>query len=208
LLFVHLRGFGGVEHAAGFDHETDMHDLLDLLREAGPGHLVGASYGAVSALTATMRSEGRVASLTLVEPILLSIARGNVAVEELVAKMQYALEARSLEEFEDRLENAIGLKMKKPWTEEDRRWLGRFKAQRPPWDASIPLTPLPDMGVPLLVVTGGWNEVYEAIAKQLVEGFGARHEVIEGAGHRPQDHAGFDRLLEDWWARADPTTTK
>ena len=155
---------------------------------------------------ATIRAEGRVVSLTLVEPILLSIGRGEIAVENLVAKTQHALEARSLEEFEGRLAEAIGLQMKKPWTEEDRRWLKRFKAQRPPWDASIPPTLLPDMGVPLIVITGGWSEVYEAIARRLVEGFGARHEVIEGAGHRPQDHPGFDPLLEDWWVGAERTT--
>jgi pimeloyl-ACP methyl ester carboxylesterase len=205
LLFVHLRGFGVADDTTGFDYETDTNDLLDLLQEAEPSHLVGASYGGVSALMATMRAEGRVASLTLVEPILLSIARGDVAVEALVAKTQHALEARSLEEFEGRLEQAIGLKMKKPWMEEDRRWLERFKAQRPPWDASIPSVRLPDMEVPLLVVTGGWNKVYEAIARRLVDGFGAHHEVIEGAGHRPQDHPRFNPILGDWWARAEQT---
>lgn len=203
LLFVHLRGFGGVEEATGFDYETDTHDLVGLLWEAEPSHLVGASYGGISALMATMRSEGRVASLTLIEPILLSIARGDEAVEELVAKTQHALEAQSLEEFEGRLEQAIGLKIKRPWTEEDRRWLERFKAQRPPWDAPIPPAPLPDMGIPLLVVTGGWSEANEAIAQRLVEDFGAHHEVIEGAGHRPQDHPVFNPLLEGWWSSAE-----
>ena len=108
LMFVHLRGFGQAEPAAGFDYETDVHDLFDLLRETEPSHLVGASYGAVSALMAAMGSEASVVSLTLVEPVLLSIARGNVAVEELVAKTKHAVAARSLEEFEGRLAEGIG----------------------------------------------------------------------------------------------------
>lgn len=203
LLFVHLRGFGVAEDATGFDYETDTHDVLGLLQEAEPSHLVGASYGGISALMVAMRAEGRVASLTLVEPILLSIARGDAAVEGLVTKTQHALEACSLEELERRLKPAIGLRVEKPWTEGDRRWLERFRAQRPPWDASIPPPSPPDMGVPLLVVTGGWSEVHEAIARRLVEDFGAHHEVVEGAGHRPQDQPVFNLLLEGWWTRVE-----
>jgi pimeloyl-ACP methyl ester carboxylesterase len=205
LLFSHLRGFGAVEPAAGFDYETDANDLLDLLQEAEPAHLVGASYGGISALMAAMRAQGRVVSLTLIEPVLLSIARGDVAVEEFIAKTRHALEARSLEELKGRLGEVIGLQMRTPLTDEDRRWLQRFRAQRPPWAAPIPPTPVQHMSVPLLVVTGGWSDVYEAIAQHLVEGFGARHTVIEGAGHRPQDHAGFNPLLEDFWARTERT---
>jgi hypothetical protein len=41
------------------------------------------------------------------------------------------------------------------------------------------------IGVPTLVVTGGWNDEYEAIASRIV---GARHVTLAGHGHRPQDH--------------------
>jgi len=203
LLFVHLRGFGPTEASTGFDYETDARDLVDLLDEAGSSHLVGASYGGVSALMATMQAEGRVVSLTLIEPILLSIARGDAAVEDLIDRTARALQARSLVDFQRRLEEALGIKMEEPLTEEGRRWLERFKAQRPPWEAAIPRNRLPDMGVPLLVVTGGWSEVYEAIARNLVEDLGARHEVIEGGGHRPQDHPDFDPVLQGWWSEAE-----
>lgn len=42
------------------------------------------------------------------------------------------------------------------------------------------------IGSPTLVVTGGWNDEYETIARVLTE-FGAGHHVLTGAEHRPQD---------------------
>jgi hypothetical protein len=50
-------------------------------------------------------------------------------------------------------------------------------------------------GLPTLVVTGGWNAEYEAIAQALAAA-GAEHRVLEGAGHRPQDLPDFARLLD------------
>ncbi|MDQ0612989.1 hypothetical protein QF046_000630 [Microbacterium sp. W4I4] len=45
-------------------------------------------------------------------------------------------------------------------------------------------------GIPTLVVTGGWNDEYEQIAKVLVDD-GAQHVVLVGAQHRPMDLPAF-----------------
>jgi hypothetical protein len=44
------------------------------------------------------------------------------------------------------------------------------------------------------VVTGGWNDEYEAIASRLVEE-GAVHLRLPGTRHRPQDHPTFEAAV-------------
>ena len=48
--------------------------------------------------------------------------------------------------------------------------------------------------VPTLVITGGWNALYDEVAAALVEA-GARHVVLPGFEHRPQDHEQASRIL-------------
>lgn len=52
--------------------------------------------------------------------------------------------------------------------------------------------------VPTLVVTGGWNQVYDDIATAL-RLRGAQHLALDGSGHRPQDDpratAAIDSLI-------------
>ncbi|MFJ3956909.1 alpha/beta fold hydrolase [Arthrobacter sp. NPDC090010] len=59
-------------------------------------------------------------------------------------------------------------------------WLPELTARNPgeQGDGIIP-------GVPMLVVSGGWEPAYERIARLLAES-GAEHVVVPG-GHRPQD---------------------
>lgn len=66
-----------------------------------------------------------------------------------------------------------------------------------PWGHGI----RPDMiaGVPTLVVTGGWNEEYEAIAAVLLA-HGATHRRLSGHEHRPQDHPEFEAVVRDFLA--------
>jgi NAD(P)-dependent dehydrogenase (short-subunit alcohol dehydrogenase family) len=69
----------------------------------------------------------------------------------------------------------------------------RLRAMPPPW--SVPVEGAVVGRVPTLVVTGAWNEIYEEVASALVER-GARHVILEGHGHRPQDHAHANDVIE------------
>lgn len=73
----------------------------------------------------------------------------------------------------------------------------RVRAVPPPWnyvyDASF-IT-----AVPTLVITGGWNALYEEVAAALVEA-GARRAVLAGYEHRPQDPEQASRLLLEHWS--------
>jgi hypothetical protein len=51
--------------------------------------------------------------------------------------------------------------------------------------------------VPTLVVTGDWNDEYEAIAEELTV-HGAEHRHLRGFGHRPQDHPDFPALVDEF----------
>lgn len=61
--------------------------------------------------------------------------------------------------------------------------------QSPPWEAPLSIVP----GVPTLVLTGGWEPLYEEVAQYLA-GTGAIHRVTAG-GHRPHDTPEGDAYL-------------
>lgn len=64
-----------------------------------------------------------------------------------------------------------------------------------PWGHGV----RPDVitGIPTLVITGGWNDEYETIAGALAR-HGARHVVLKGATHRPQDLLGFAAAVDEF----------
>ncbi|WP_336645920.1 hypothetical protein [Microbacterium sp. USHLN186] len=72
--------------------------------------------------------------------------------------------------------------------DEEREAAARFEAKQPPWGFGVASSAI--NGVPTLVVTGGWNAEYEAIAGVLVAE-GAKHVQLAGTKHRPQGHPGF-----------------
>ncbi|WP_049822611.1 alpha/beta fold hydrolase [Arthrobacter sp. H41] len=61
--------------------------------------------------------------------------------------------------------------------------------QAPPWTAPLHIVP----GVPTLVLTGGWEPLYEEVAGYLAD-TGARHRITAG-GHRPHDTAEGDAVI-------------
>ncbi len=86
---------------------------------------------------------------------------------------------------------------KRPWATprpEDQREARRLRLQAPPWEAPLQIVP----GVPTLVLTGGWEPLYEEIAGYLRE-TGALHRTAAG-GHRPQDSAEGNRVIRGFIA--------
>ncbi|HET8879063.1 MAG TPA: alpha/beta hydrolase, partial [Arthrobacter sp.] len=68
------------------------------------------------------------------------------------------------------------------------------RLQAPAWEAPLHIVP----GVPTLVLTGGWEPLYEEIAGYLRE-TGALHRTAPG-GHRPQDSKEGDRAIRSFIA--------
>lgn len=208
--YVHGAGRAGREawpaqsdDAAVFaDHSaaTAASDKAALLREQCPSRdvvLVAHSLGAVpAALGLDVTS---LSYVVLVEPALYDVARGDVAVEAHVSAMTTARESADAGDLFGYWQVVAPLMFGRPATdeswEEDEPLATRFAAVDPPWGHGIDATVFD--AVPTLVVTGGWNDEYEAIAACLAEA-GASHVHLTGHRHRPQDHVDFEALVADF----------
>jgi len=175
--------------------------VIEALGEEG-GHVVAHSSGAVAATLAAATIPELVRSLVLFEPACFALARGGEEVERHVREMSPVFEdaskaAVSDGEFATRFLFALGAEPPFP-PEPALSALGRrVRAVPTPWsyvyDASF------ISAVPTLVITGGWNALYDEVAETLVEA-GARRVVLAGYEHRPQDHEQASRLLLEHWS--------
>src|SRR6185312_7543727 len=173
------------------DFEEQAEELRAVLR---PGdHLVAHSYGGVIALLAAPGSELR--SLTVNEPPAFSLARGEPAVEEFLAKMEKApSEPRAYLEYFLPL---VGVSMDLP----DRlappleAATRAAMVERPPHEAEIPLERLAAEPFPKLVVTGRHNPALDAVADVLERELPAQRAVLPGAGHNLPRAPGYNGRL-------------
>ncbi|MGL3150830.1 hypothetical protein ACSS7Z_10760 [Microbacterium sp. A82] len=146
------------------------------------------SIGAVPTVLAAASGALDVAGLVLVEPALYDIVRGEPPVERHISAVT---EARA-QAADGNLRGCWAILRplmfggtfdEDAWDEE--RPLAEYWAQtNVPWGHAV--RPHLLTGIPTLVITGGWNDEYEAIAHVLAA-HGARHQILVGAQHRPQD---------------------
>jgi pimeloyl-ACP methyl ester carboxylesterase len=175
------------------DFERQAEELAELLQ---PGdHLVGHSYGGVvSLLTAALRPDAP-RSLTVNEPPAFGLARGDPAVEAFVGEIASApREPRAyLEYFLPRVGSALQLPDPLPDALEAG---GRAAlAERPPWEAEIPLDALAATPFPKLVVSGGHHPAFDAVSDVLEDRLGAERAVVRGAGHSIPRAPGYNERL-------------
>ncbi len=178
-------------------------ELVALLADEG-GHVVAHSAGAVPALRAAAARPGLVRSLVLCEPAAFAAARGGPLVEEHVAEMSavFALaDDPSVDDvaFAAAFLERLGGTPPDPADPETAAFGRRVRAAPPPW--SEPLDGAVVGRVPTLVLTGGWNDLYDEVADALCAA-GARRAVLTGHGHRPQDHPDADALILEHWGAA------
>jgi pimeloyl-ACP methyl ester carboxylesterase len=190
----------------GDDAGRDAQRVLVRLRAGGGGHVVAHSYGGNAALLAAGQEPDLVRSLVLFEPACLDLARGGPAVEEHIAAMAPVFDVAddlsvSAREFSARFAAATGTEPPRLPERELEEAVARLRGLRPPWGTGLQ----PRLPVPTLVVTGGWSELYEEIARALVA-LGARHVVLSGRGHRVQDHPDASRLLGAFLVEHEPPT--
>ncbi len=194
-LFLRRHGFNAAEEPLESDFASDARILLETLGPNG-GHVVAHEQGAVSAMMAAVDCPGRIRSLVLVEPACLSLTAELPATAAYRALMAPLFEVRhhltDADYHREYVRRAFSLEAHDPDTAEARRAARRLRLQAPSWEAPLHIVP----GVPTLVLTGGWEPLYEEIAGYLRE-TGALHRTAAG-GHRPQDSADGDRLIRSF----------
>ena len=201
-LFLRRHGFDPVAEPEEADLAADVAIILDALESGGGpgGHLVAHSQGAIPAMLAAVTRPELVRSLVLVEPACLSLTAELPATMAYRALMEPLFEARHamgdaeyLEEFQRRTASAAA---GPPSNEDPQRAARRLRLQAPPWEAPLHIVP----GVPTLVLTGGWEPLYEEIAGYLRE-TGALHRTAAG-GHRPHDSPEGARIIRSFIAQS------
>jgi hypothetical protein len=185
---------------ADFSGSLTVPEKVSLLGVLGIGAdvVVAHSAGAIPTVMAVESGLLHPAALVLVEPALYDIARGNAAVESHIGTM---VRARHLARQGDlrgywsivRPMMFGGPSEPDSWTS-DQALAEQFFEIKPPWGYDVRAESI--RGTATVVVTGGWNAEYEAIA-DVLKNHGAHHEVIAGWEHRPQDSDKFAALLAD-----------
>lgn len=201
-LFLRRHGFDPVAEPveSSFVEDTAivLRSLADDGRGAAGGHIVAHSQGAISAMMAAVERPDLVYSLTLVEPACLSLTAELPATAAHRDLMQPLFDVRHQladEDFQrEFIRRVYAADLEEPATQEEKRSARRLRLQAPSWEAPLQIVP----GVPTLVLTGGWEPLYEEIAGYLRE-TGALHRHAAG-GHRPQDSPEGDRCIRSFIA--------
>ena len=207
LMLPDRRGYGRSPRDGGEDYERDAADIAELL--GGGAHLVGHSYGALSALWAAARRPEAVLSLTVVEPPAFGLVAADPAVKEYmdVFRAIYAREELSDREFLIEFLLAMGMPREMITDEELDTWtpvVPALRYCRPVWEASVPSDVLNSVMFPKLVVSGRHHPAFDAVTDELTHAMAARCVELPGAGHMVQMLGGpFNAALLEFWRAAD-----
>jgi pimeloyl-ACP methyl ester carboxylesterase len=182
------------------DFEEQADELAPLLE--GGAHLVGHSYGGVISLLMASRKPEAVQSLTVSEPPAFAIARGRPEVDRLVSELEAFFAAGPYEPAEylhgflARVGSAV--RLPDPLPPELEQGARAAMAERPPWEAAIPLDELATAPFPKLVLSGAHNAAFDAVCDVLEERLGAERAVLPGAGHSIPRAPGYAERLDSF----------
>ena len=208
LIIPNRPGFGHSPPLERNDFEIEGPLFADLLGDGA--HLVGHSYGGVIALYTAAARPGAVRSLTVSEPGLLPLAAGKPEVDEMIANgrrlFSEGAAALSNERFLRLFRSGAGSANPTPGElpAELVEGVERLKTERPSWEANVPVDLLRSADFPILVVSGGHSEAFEAVSDALAEAVGAERAVIPGRGHTvPSTGEPYNQRLEAFMRAAE-----
>lgn len=189
------HGQGPAQDPAQDYHDQVTAEVAQYLPPDSPTHLIGHSFGATVALRLAIEMPARVASLTLIEPVLFAAAGdrdGNRAHRAAMARMNACLKTgdtrAAAEVFLSVWGGAVPFDRMPPAQQAymaDRVWV--IPASHPALseDRAGLLPRLGALECPVLLVEGDGSppvisEIQDALARRIP---GARRRVIRGAGH-------------------------
>jgi pimeloyl-ACP methyl ester carboxylesterase len=205
LVLPNRGGYPPNEPLDYIDFEQQADELAELLD--GGSHLVGFSYGGVVSLLAAERRLDALASLTLIEPPALQLARGTPAVDRLAEELfkLFWLPPADARDFLEQFMSLLGGKMKLPrqLPSDVEQGARALMVERPPWDARFAFDELRRAPFPKLVVSGAHNRALDAVCDELEKRLGAERAVIPAGGHNiPYSGEPFNELLTSFLRRA------
>jgi pimeloyl-ACP methyl ester carboxylesterase len=153
-------------------------------------HLVGHSYGGLSAMLAAARRPEATLSLTVLEPPVAAVGRHDAAWRSLIDEVRQ-LWHRDLpdDEWVVRFLVLIGSdpeSLSQELVDAAVELVPVFRHGRPFHDVEVPIADLAAATFPKLVVSGGHHAGFEAMSDDLASRIGAARAVIPGAGHEVQ----------------------
>ncbi len=224
LLLLDRRGFGSSPRAEDVGWKTDADDLITLLDEVGPAHLLGHSYGAVACLLAAGLRPESVRSLVAIEPPLFEAAKGDPDADR-VGEQSRAVAQRAgalaIEDFMREWGASVGQSRFEvaAWTAgfSQPEWDAAESSRRERWpgDAPVDFPALAAAAFPRVLAHGGWNPevvghkarvgaAFAAVCRSIAEATGADVERFPDSTHNPQSEepAAFNALLRRVWDAA------
>jgi pimeloyl-ACP methyl ester carboxylesterase len=180
------------------DFEEQARELAPLLGDGA--HLVGHSYGGVIALLIAAAHPARVCSLAVSEPPAFGLARGDPEVDRLVERLaeHFTRGPREPRAFAAGFLDLVGSSARLPpeLSAEQEQIVRATMAERPPWEAQLPLDELAATPFPKLVVSGAHHPAFDAVCDVLEQRLGAERAVLAGAGHSIPRAPGYPERLE------------
>jgi pimeloyl-ACP methyl ester carboxylesterase len=181
------------------DFLVDTRDLAELLvREVGGAHIVGFSYGGLSAVLVAQQCPEQVRSLTVIESPFWVAAPGDPDVQALARMTDRFTENPDDEETGREFLSIAGVELDRvqhlaPDVAQSLRLGRRFRSPRealPQFDA------IREARIPSLVVSGDHHPALERVCDGVAEELCARRVKLAGARHAVPRAEGFNALLE------------
>ena len=212
LVVVTRPGFAPSPPEPDSDFERDAAAVAELLEE--PAHVVGHSYGGLIALLAANERQDSVRSLTVIEPAVMSLRRGDADVEASIANHLSLLATHGADPraFLAAFTESLGgdpSTVPDPLPEPLRQNVELLMHERFPWEAVIPTESLSQASFPKLIVSGGYSDMQEALCDDLAARLGDSVDrvALPGRGHVVQrTGAPFNDRLEHFLVAATTPT--
>ncbi|QWF84928.1 alpha/beta fold hydrolase [Amycolatopsis sp. CA-230715] len=214
LLVMDRRGYGASPDTDRSDFDVDAADIIGVLEaQAGGAHLVGHGNGGLAALLAAAQRPELVRSLALIQPAAFDVAKTHPAVRAMFERVRASsgAEAPELtpEQFLRAATEGIGLPAPAP-TPHRLRAVATSMAERPVWEATVPVPPLASATWPKLVIRGDWEnapELYReyageplrACAHALADAIGARLLTVPGYYPHIEEPLAVNAALRELW---------